>query len=91
MEELVEEEAGLRPVIFASARVVVPSVGALAPGMPTGAGCAVQGLLYNHSHMGTFDDMLKVYASLVQAPLLAYGGRRCPTLGANFSHHVSQS
>ena len=31
MEELVEEEAGLRPVIFASARVVVPSVGALAP------------------------------------------------------------
>ena len=31
VEELVEEEAGLRPVIFASARVVVPSVGALAP------------------------------------------------------------
>ena len=31
MEELVEEEAGLRPVIFASARVVVPTAGALAP------------------------------------------------------------
>ena len=31
VEELVEEEAGLRPLIFASARVVVPSAGALAP------------------------------------------------------------
>ena len=31
MEELVEEEAGLRPEIFASARAVVPSAGALAP------------------------------------------------------------